>query len=157
MTQAALVPYGSWDQVRKELTQSPYHRTIVIPKDAIADPASAGALRSIGIPRGQSGDYRFPPDASCQGVHVQDYGDSWHVHLDLVHPACGVLAHVRADAPRLGAYAALAGIGGLAGGVFGRGKRDVIVGLSAGILTALLVDFTASCVSTKEPIKDETQ
>jgi len=146
---------GTWYEVRKVLTLSEYHRILVLPKASIEDPASAGALRSIGIPRGQTADFRFPPDASCQGVHVQDFGDAWHVHLDIIHPRCDLLGHVRADAPRLGAYASLAAIGGLTGGMV-KGGKGALIGIVGGVLVATLFDFAGACVATKTPVKDES-
>lgn len=152
----ATTGYTSWDDVRRVLTSSEHHRMLVIPKASVPDPSSAGALRSIGLPRGQSADFRFPPDAACQGVHVQDFGDSWRVHLDLVHPACSILDHVRSDTPRLGAYVSATALGALAGGVY-KGPRGAIVGASAGILASLLVDFAVSCAVTRTPVKDDGQ
>ena len=155
MTQAlATLTPGTWDEVRKVLTSSEYHRVLVLPKASIEDPGSAGALRSIGLPRGQTADYRFPPDAACQGVHVQDFGDTWHVHLDIVHPRCDLLGHVRADAPRLGAYASLAAIGGLSGGLV-KGSKGALIGIVGGILVATLFDFAGACMTSRAPVKDE--
>jgi hypothetical protein len=144
--------FATWEDVHAFLAGADYHRIAVVPKGALPDPATAGANRSLGLPVGQTSDWRFPPDAACQGLHVQDFGDCWHVHLDIVHPTCDLLGHLRADAPRFGAYATLTGLGALAGGVY-KGGKGAILGATAGILTALLVDFAAACLSTKTPTK----
>ncbi len=155
MSQALVATnYGTWDDVRAVLAASAYHRVVVVPKTSLPLPWDVGALRSIGLPRGQTADWRFPPDQACQGVHVQDFGDTWHVHLDIVHPTCDLLGHLRADAPRLGAYGALAGLGGLAGGM-AKGPRGALIGIVGGVLVGALFDFAGACMASHTPVKDE--
>ena len=66
-------------------------------RDALPDPRSAGAVRSIGWARGQLADFRFPPDEGCEGLHVQVFADRYEAHIDRVHPACDFWAHLGAD------------------------------------------------------------
>ena len=87
----------TWDEVRARVAALPRGGVLAIPKGAIAHPASAGAVRAVGLPVGQLRDFRFPPDRACQGVHVHEYARDWRVHLDRVHPSCSLLGHFFAD------------------------------------------------------------
>ena len=83
--------------------------TVVVPKSLYAPhPEHSGAIRSIGLPKGQAADYRFPPDAMGRGLHVQEYRDHWKVHLDTRHPDVDPLGHIVSDVLGMG--------GGKAGG-----------------------------------------
>ena len=113
-----------WWQVRQQVAALPPGTRLALLKTEIGHPQKAGAVYSVGLPVGQSEDWRFPPERNCAGVHVQDMGDHWDVHLDTVHPACDLTEHVRRDAPgawRLGGAA----VGGLVGATLGGGVRGL--------------------------------
>lgn len=130
---------ASWSDVRASLFAS--GGTLDVPLADIEHPRDAGATDSIGLPRGQSEDWRFPPDAACRGLHVQRFGDTWRAHIDEVHPSCSLIGHARRDAPAayvlgcaalgtaVGALAGKAYVGALLGSIFGAaslptGSRD---------------------------------
>ncbi len=89
----------TWNDVHDELARRPPRTVFPLARGALPDPRALGARESIGLPRGQRGDLRFPPDAACRGLHVQAFPDRWEAHLDQVHPECDLLGHLRRDAP----------------------------------------------------------
>jgi hypothetical protein len=89
----------TWDDVHDELARRPPRTVLPLARGAIPDPRTLGARESIGLPRGQGADLRFPPDAACRGLHVQAFPDRWEAHLERVHPECDLLGHLRRDAP----------------------------------------------------------
>lgn len=91
---------ATWSSVYDTLVQSP-------PRTFLRYPSSS--LPSLPGPA-----YRFPPDASCRGMHVRTEGGDLVFHLDQVHPSCSILQHLNRDAP-----AWLYGIGTCCGGVVG--------------------------------------
>lgn len=100
----------------------------------IEHPRKAGATSAIGLPVGQSEDWRFPPDAACTGLHVQRFGDKWRAHVDDVHPDCSVVDHARTDAP----VAWVGGttiVGALLGHVLGSSITGALVGATFGAAT----------------------
>jgi hypothetical protein len=68
-----------------------------VAKFRIPHPSFNGAYRSIGLPKGQKADWRFPPDPSGRGLHVHDIGWAWAAHLDEVHPNASLLGHFLRD------------------------------------------------------------
>ncbi len=89
----------TWDDVHDELARRPARTVLRVARGALPDPRALGARESVGLPRGQGADLRFPPDAACRGLHVQAFADRWEAHLDQVHPECDLLGHLRRDAP----------------------------------------------------------
>jgi hypothetical protein len=89
----------TWRDVHDELARRPPRTVLPVDLGALPDPRALGARESIGLPRGQEADLRFPPDAACRGLHVQAFPDRWEAHLDRVHPECDLLGHLRGDAP----------------------------------------------------------
>lgn len=87
----------NWVDVYVKLTASPRRAIVRVPKNQIVHPVTAGARESVGLPVGQRRDYRFPPDQASRGMHAQDFGHEWRVHLDLVHPDVDLAAHLRYD------------------------------------------------------------
>lgn len=90
------LPY-SWSQLGRILAAKKPKTLLELPKEQIDHPSSSGAEESIGWPRGQQSDWRFPPDPYCRGLHAQDFGPFWRVHLDSIHPRCDFLGHVLRD------------------------------------------------------------
>jgi len=124
-----------WLQVFAQVEQHPPRTPVRIEKAGLPHPRDAGARVSVGIPRGQIADFRFPPDHRCRGLHVQDFGDHWQVHVDEVHPACDVLDHLRVDAPG-GWVSGGAVVGGIVGLLLGRSKGAMLAGAGIGALLA---------------------
>lgn len=87
----------SWADVYWRLTASAKGTEIEIPKDLIAHPMHNGAYKSVGLPKGQAGDWRFPPDPEGRGLHVHDIGWGWRAHLDAVHPETSIVGHLVKD------------------------------------------------------------
>lgn len=96
---------ATWDDVQATLLAQECGTVLDLPKTSLPTPQSAGARASFGLPVGQSADWRFPPDAQCRGLHVQDFGTDWRAHIDRVHPDCDLIEHIRYDAPAFGAIA----------------------------------------------------
>ena len=123
-------PGMTWADVRVQLQPGQF---VVLPKAAIVHPRDVGAVESIGAPRGQSSDWRFPAAPDCTGLHVQSFGELWSAHVDAVHPSCGGIDHLRHDAPQL-----WVGGNALAGGTLGALVDRPIAGAIAGGLFGLL-------------------
>jgi hypothetical protein len=87
----------TWQAVHDSLAEHPARTVMPFPKAWLPDPRTAGASVSVGVPHGQIADYRFPPDAECRGLHAQDFGTEWRVHLDRVHPSCDLVGHFVRD------------------------------------------------------------
>jgi hypothetical protein len=120
-----------WADVRLQIEASPGSRVAV--DLGAPPPATAGARRDLGLPVGQLADWRFPAAADCTGLHVHEHADRYEAHIDQVHPACGLVEHVRVDAPQLlVVIGALVGTGlGLGGGT-GRAVLGLVLGAALG-------------------------
>ncbi|WP_170136164.1 hypothetical protein [Nannocystis exedens] len=119
------------------LEREPAGAWIRLARASIVHPHMEGAVRSLGWPRGQIADWRFPPTPGCRGLHVHEYADRWEAHVDRVHPACDPLGHLQHDAPQI-----LIGGGALVGGLLGlllvrRQGRGLAMGTTAGALVRL--------------------
>ena len=92
-----------WGAVARSLREVPLGHSVEVAREAIAHPADAGAVQSIGLPVGQLSDWRFPPRSDGSGVHVQDFGQAgWRAHVDAVHPATSLSGHLIRDVFRVG-------------------------------------------------------
>jgi hypothetical protein len=121
-----------WDGVRAQLEAGSAGARVVVELGAPA-PGAAGARRDLGLPVGQLADWRFPPGADCTGLHVHEHADRYEAHLDQVHPACGLVEHVRADAPQLLVVGgALVGTWIALGGGAGRAIAGLLLGAAVG-------------------------
>ncbi len=90
----------AWAGVATTLAGLPVGARLIVPKRVVPPPSQAGATWSLGLWRGQTADWRWTlPD--CRGLHAQDFGSSWQVHLDQVSPSCDLAEHVRRDVPRI--------------------------------------------------------
>lgn len=122
-----------WDEVEASLRLWPPGVELVLSRQSMPHPSTAGAVTAIGLPRGQLADWRFPPAADCQGLHVHEYAERWVAHLDRVHPDCGRIEHLRVDAPRV-----LVGVAMSLGAIFGaladreHRRRGLVLGMTAG-------------------------
>lgn len=130
---------GQWMEVRHVLEGLPAGTCIPLSRGSIAHPYMERAVHSLGWPRGQVADWRFPPTRTCRGLHVHEYPERWVAHLDRVHPDCDPLGHLQHDAPQL-----LVGGTVLAGGLLGlllvrRQGRGFAMGSTAGLLIGLVL------------------
>lgn len=122
----------TWADVRARLLEQ--GGTLVVPLSSIVHPREAGATSAVGLPRGQSEDWRFPADERCSGLHAQRFGDSWRVHVDDVHPDCSLVDHARTDAPGVWVGGATL-LGGIFGHAFGSTLTGALVGATVGAAT----------------------
>jgi hypothetical protein len=138
-----------WAWLRTQALVQPT-RKIQAAKDRVPHPRDAGAYVSVGLPAGQDEDYRFPPEHDCRGVHVQSFASVWVIHVDVVHPACDPLEHMRVDAP--GTWvAALTAAGGLVGLALGRRKEAAAAGALIGAALGLIGTALARTVRQNLP------
>ncbi len=127
----------TWNGVVRVLKQYSPRTVVEIPKGGLPHPRAAGLSRSIGLPEGQSSDYRALLRGGA-GLHVKDFGTHYEAHIDEVHPDVDAIEHLRVDAP--GVFVA----GGVAlGAVVARSlgaSRDatVVGGVLGGLLAALV-------------------
>ena len=126
---------GTWAAVRRLLEGLATKSEVLVPRAALPHPRSEGAVLSVGLPRGQRADWRFPAGPDCSGLHVHELADGWAAHLDLVHPACGLVPHLQADAPGVLILAG-AGAGASVGLVAGRPLVGLVLGLLVGAAMA---------------------
>lgn len=124
-----------WANVARELAAHPPGTILRVPKWRYPYPVDAGAHVSIGLPLGQSADFRWRL-AGCAGLHVRDYGAHYEAHIDQVDPGCDPIEHLRQDAPEV--FLAGAGaIGALLGALLGRSSEATIVGAGLGTLLGI--------------------
>lgn len=99
----------NWADVERVLESSSPGVRMVLTKDKIIPPPDAGAQKSLGIPVGQSLDWRFPPRPDGAGLHVHEFPDRYEAHLDQIHPEVSTIKHLVFDLPKL-FWATLSGI-----------------------------------------------
>ena len=126
-----------WQSTQRAVERAAPGSFHALPKSIATHPREAGALPSIGLPRGQLRDWRFPPDSECRGLHVQEFEDRWEVHQDQVHPDCDPIEHVRRDAPVLWMLGGTA-LGALIGLALSEKKEGALVGAGLGLLLTAL-------------------
>lgn len=128
-------PGGSWGAVRALLETLGPKAEVYVPTGVLGHPRLEGAAASVGLPRGQRSDWRFEPNADCTGLHVHEFADGWAAHLDQVHPACGLVPHLQADAPGVLLVAGSL-LGASIGAAVGRPILGALFGLVLGAATA---------------------
>ncbi len=132
-----LMKPGSWKDVMVALRRQPRGARIAIWIGALPHPQFVGMSKAIGLPVGQSSDYRLRlPDGS--GLHVQEFDDTYRVHLDRVHPRVSFVTHLRQDAPKT-FIATTSVLGTCVGVLYGKTLRSGLTGAAvAGLCAALL-------------------
>jgi hypothetical protein len=133
-----MTPSNMWAVVRSRLELLPVGTVRRYRKALLSHPRDAGAVLSLGWPVGQVADYRFAPESDCRGMHVQDVGSHWAVHLDRVHPDCSLLEHARQDAPQA-LFVGGALLGGLVATAISNKREATLAGAGIGLLLAALV------------------
>ncbi len=123
---------ADWKEVACLLNQEEPGSVLRIPKRRLPHPAEGGARPSIGMPEGQSADFRINlSDSRC--LHIRVFAGHYEAHLDHVDPASNLHAHM-AGSPSRGNAAAWAGIGALVGLMVGGKKEGMVVGGLIGLV-----------------------
>jgi len=89
--------FQSWQECYDVLVQSRRGTAAIVPKWLLPHPSCDGAQAGQGLPVGQIAEYRFPSDDTGASLHVRDFGDYYHVHLDTTHPDYGLVRHFVID------------------------------------------------------------
>lgn len=122
-------PRGSWQDVRRQLETLEPKTEVFVPHGLLPHPRHAGAVLSVGLPVGQRSDWRFAAALDCTGLHVHELATGWAAHLDQVHPSCGLVPHLQADAPGV-----LLAVGLVAGGGVGLATGRPLLGVLLGLV-----------------------
>lgn len=134
----------AWREIASCLAGEPPGAKVRVEKHMVEHPKDAGLRPGIGLPVGQTADFRLRlPD--CRGLHVQDFGTHYEAHIDQTDPACDAIRHLVEDAP--GTFiVGSALIGGLIGLMLGRSGNafaaGLLLGAGAGGLTAAAANAT---------------
>ena len=128
----------SWDRLFDVLEHEPTGTIVRLPKYNLPHPLDAGAAYSVGLPVGQSADFRWHfPDGA--GLCARDFGTHYEVHIA---PSMPSIACPHGRSTELDSAAA---IGGLMGMLVGRCREATVAGIALGAILA------ASARQTKEP------
>ena len=141
----------TWREVAAALAAEPPGTIFRIAKHQVEHPSASALLPGIGLPFGQRADYRLRY-SDCSGLHVRDFGAHYEAHLDQVHPDCGIVDHLRRDAPGTFVAAATA-LGALAGTMLGKKPEAIFAGAAIGGLLAVL---TTESNATSSPAQVKT-
>lgn len=126
--------HSTWRRIGLQLARHPPGTVWRIEKHLVPHPEDDGLQPSIGLPIGQSADFRLRLP-NCLGLHVHDFGRHYQAHVDRVHPDCGVVEHLRRDAPEAYLTAGVA-LGALLGALLGKKSDAVLAGAALGGLLA---------------------
>lgn len=138
MTAAA----STWANVVQTLEAHPPLTIMQVGKRGTPHPRTFLMTPSIGLPVGQSADYRRVLPCG-RGFHVRDFGTHYEAHIDEVHPAVDLLEHLRRDSP--GTFVAGgAGVGAALGALLGRSKEATLAGALLGALLASVAANTGT-------------
>lgn len=129
----------SWANVVEALWPPDATRRLRLPKSMIPHPLTIDGMReSIGLPEGQSRDYRLRLGETHAGLHVREFSTWYEAHVDEVDPSVDVIGHARRDAPGVFIGGA-ATLGAIVGASIGKSGRAAVAGAAVvGILAALL-------------------
>ena len=125
----------TWNQIAISLRGSAPGAIMRVEKHQVPHPRDAGMTMSLGLPLGQTTDFRMP-FPNCGGLHVRDFGTHYEAHLDQRNPHCDPVGHAVVDTP---AVAGAVALGALAGIALGRSKESLFVGAAIGGVLGLLV------------------
>ena len=70
--------------------------TLEVPCALMVHPASCGFRRGLGLPKGQSADWRRRLSGD-RCLHVREYSDRYEAHIDRLDPQADPLGHVAVD------------------------------------------------------------
>src|SRR5258706_7508223 len=102
----------TWSGIASYLSTQPHGAVARIEKHQVQHPRDAGMKPSLGLPVGQSTDWRYKYP-TCAGLHVRDFGSFYSAHLDRVNPTCDPVGHLVSDTPQIAgglAFGALLGL-----------------------------------------------
>jgi hypothetical protein len=132
-----IYPRLTWARVITTLQQYEPRTTARVEKGHLPHPLAAGMKSSIGMPEGQTADYRLVLQGGA-GLHVKDFGTHYEAHIDEVHPDVNAIEHMRRDAPGM-FVASGAALGAVIGKSVGSSKDATIVGAVLGAAFAALL------------------
>lgn len=138
--------FQTWYDVARFLEHQPRGSVLRLEKYQVQHPADAGMAASIGLPLGQSADWRSSAP-ECAGLHVRDFETYYSAHLDVVNPRCDLPGHITADTPQVAGGLAF---GALLGAAFGKSKEATLVGAMLGGLLGLAAAVSAADTSEKK-------
>jgi len=126
----------SWQDVVRALSHRPAGTILRVRKGILTHPRRAGMMASVGLPEGQSADWRKRLPGG-RGLHVKVFGDHYEAHIDRVHPDVNPVEHLRQDAPGVFVGSGVA-LGAAVGAAMGRSGASTAVGAAlGGVLAAL--------------------
>lgn len=132
------LPFTRWQDVTEHLVkgvkrgQIQWRQKLVISKKCLPEPASFGLIAHIGMPDGQQADFRKTLPGHI-GLHVQDYGSYYKVHLDEYDPQVDTIEHLRQDVPNLYVLGA-ASLGAFLGKLIGQSNEAQALGALVGAI-----------------------
>lgn len=121
---------ATWSEVEGALRHQPPGAVLEVARDVMPSPTSVGMRRSVGLPVGQSVDWRKAL-SDGRSLHVREYGDAYRCHLDDVDPSVSVVDHLRQDAPVAWVVAGSL-LGAAVGVALGRSLGGALWGAAAG-------------------------
>lgn len=119
----------TWEEVAERLCQEHQGSMVRLPKHLAQHPRDGGMRASIGLPVGQSADFRLALH-NRRGLHVQEFSGHYEAHLDSLDSTCTAMVHLQREARRGVATSAV--LGGLVGGLLGRSRSAFAIGLLVG-------------------------
>ncbi len=126
----------TWQDVVLALSHRPAGTILRLRKGLLVHPRRAGMKPSVGLPEGQSADWRRRL-AGGRGLHVKVFRDHYEAHIDRVHPDVNPVEHLRQDAPGVFVGGGVA-LGAALGAAVGRWGSSTAVGAAlGGVLAAL--------------------
>lgn len=126
----------TWAEVVNVLRPYPWRTEFFVYKGLLPHPLEVGMAESIGVPDGQSKDYRYLLEDGS-GLHVKEYEAGYKVHLDKVHPGVDLVEHWRQDAPEVFVVGCVV-LGTIIGKMTGKSWGEAVVkGGTVGGLTGL--------------------
>lgn len=136
----------NWQQVAAWLDANP-GSSVTICKNCVDHPESIGMVKSAGWPVGQDADWRIT-FGDCRDLHVQDFGGTWHAHIDLYSPECGSIRHALVDLPKFSILMSVIS-GGVTGWFFGTPLIGAGLGAVEGVSAVLIANVTRP---TRRPV-----
>lgn len=128
---------ATWTDVVRILRAQPAGSTVRVRKGCLPHPSTFGMGVSLGLPVGQTADYRKVLRGGA-GFHVLDFVTHYEAHVDAVHPDVDFVSHLREDAP--GKFVGgMAAVGALIGTAIGRSHKSALLGSAIGALAGALV------------------
>jgi hypothetical protein len=84
-------PLTTWQGIALAALALPQHEKLVVPRQGLPHPMSAGLYLSVGLARRCRHYRQALPDG--RGLHVHVYADRYHIHWDAVDPSVSLARH----------------------------------------------------------------